>query len=83
MFSARVWRKCETVGWLALLVDFCSSATTALLSAEDRVGVERMAPSLVSLASRAARAATVLAVGSRVDVLTAAVYYTMLGGVTG
>ena len=59
------------------LADFWSSATMALLSAGERVGVARMLTSLGSLARRFPRPVMALAVGSRALVLTAAVYYIM------
>lgn len=52
----------------------------ALLSAADRVGASRMVTSLASFWSRLPRAARPLAVGSRDEVLTAAVYYSARQG---
>lgn len=73
LFSARVARKFLMVSPVAPTF-FCSSATMALLSAADRVGASRMVTSLASFCSRLLRAERPLAVGSRDDVLTAAVY---------
>lgn len=53
---------------------FCSSATMTLLSASDRVGVLRIVASLASLETTSFRAMRALAVGSREEDLTAAVY---------
>lgn len=73
LFSARVARKFLTVSTEAPEL-LCSSATMALLSAGERVGVCRIETSLASFSSRLPRAARPLAVGSSDDVLTAAVY---------
>jgi hypothetical protein len=74
LFSARVARKFLTVSPVAP-EPLASSATMALLSETVSVGIVRMETSFVSFCSRALRAATPLAVGSREAVLTAAVYY--------
>lgn len=75
LFSARVARKFLTVS-LELVgpAFFCNSATMALLSLSERVGVLRIETSFVSLAQRSLRALRALAVGSREEDLTAAVY---------
>jgi hypothetical protein len=74
LFSARVSRKFLTVGELApACLD--SSATMAPLSSAVRVGADRMAASLGSFSSRAERLLRALAVGSRLEVLAAAVYW--------
>ena len=79
LFSARGARKFLTVSPEAPAF-FCNSTTMALLSAEDRVGASRMVTSFASFCSRLPRAARPLAVGSREEVLTAAVYYTTRQG---
>lgn len=73
MFSARVCRKLLTVSALAPMF-FSSSAMMADLSAPLRVGASRMVASLGSLANRAPSRFRALEVGSRDEVLTAAVY---------
>jgi hypothetical protein len=55
---------------------FCSSAIICCLSETERVGAVRIVASLGSFLKTAERASIDLAVGSRVLVLTAAVYYT-------
>jgi hypothetical protein len=75
LYSASVERKFLTVSLEpAEPKDFWSSATMALLSASDRVGVLRMAESLESLETTSFKALRALAVGSREEDLTAAVY---------
>lgn len=73
LFSARVLRKFLTV---SLEAPDCltSSSTMEDLSASVRVGAARMVTSLGSFSRRAPRLVRALAVGSRVEVLTAAVY---------
>lgn len=73
LLAARVVRKFLTV---SLLAPGClaSSWTMADLSASDRVGAVRMVASLGSFSRRAPRLERALAVGSRLDDLTAAVY---------
>src|SRR4051812_35613911 len=73
LFSARVAKKFLTVSLEPAF--FWSSATMALLSAGLRVGVSRMETSFESFWITLLRAAMPLAVGSREEVLTAAVYY--------
>jgi len=76
LFSARVARKFLTVSLLpAAPIAFCSSATTAFLSPSVRVGVLKTVASLASLEYSSPRALRAFAVGSRVEVFTAAVYY--------
>lgn len=75
LFSARVARKFLTVSLEPAEPScFCSSVTMALLSASLRVGVLRMLESLGSLVTRSFSEERALAVGSREDSLTAAVY---------
>lgn len=75
LFSARVARKFLTVSLApAAPMLFWSSARMALLSAAVSVGVDRTEASLASLVYRSPRALRALAVGSRVEFLTAAVY---------
>ena len=74
LFSARVARKFLTVSLAAEPRVLDSSATMAFLSASLRVGVSRIAASLASLTYRSPSAFRALAVGSSVDVFTAAVY---------
>lgn len=73
LFSARVSRKFLTVS-LPEPAFLASSSMMAFLSASVRVGAERMATSLVSFSRRAPRLERAAAVGSRLEVLTAAVY---------
>lgn len=73
LFSARVARKFLTVSPEVPAL-FCSSATIADLSPADSVGASRMVVSFGSLTIRLPRLERARAVGSRVDVLTAAVY---------
>lgn len=75
LFSARVARKFLTVSLEpAAPRVFSSSAIMPLLSLSDRVGVVRMAASLVSLAKRSLRELRAFAAGSRAEDLAAAVY---------
>jgi hypothetical protein len=75
LLAARVDRKPLTVSLLPEAPrDFCSSATMEFLSASERVGVERMVTSFLSLVMSSSSALRALAVGSSADVFTAAVY---------
>lgn len=73
LFSARVCRKFLTVSPWALAA-FSSSAMMADLSDAESVGVARILTNFSSFFRRLPREASDLAVGSREDVLTAAVY---------
>lgn len=62
-------------GWLpAGPASFWSSLMMAVLSAVVRVGVARMESSLASLATASLRVFMALEMGSRLDILTPAVY---------
>jgi hypothetical protein len=74
LFSARASRKFLTVAVLEAPACLASSATMDDLSAALRVGACRMVDSLASFSTMAARLVRALAVGSRLDDLTAAVY---------
>lgn len=73
LFSARVRRKFLTVSPLAPVL-FSSSATMADLSSALRVGAPRIVASLASFSTRPPSLPRAVAVGSREEVLTAAVY---------
>lgn len=73
LFSARVRRKFLTVSPVAPVL-FSSSATMADLSSALRVGAPRIVTSLVSFSMRLPSLPKAVAVGSREEVLTAAVY---------
>lgn len=77
LFSASMARRFRTVLSLAgTPAAFSSSVTIWPLSDWVRVGADRMAVSLASLAKMLLSEAMALAVLSRVEVFTAAVYYT-------
>lgn len=73
LFSASVLRKFLTVSPPAPAC-LASSATMAALSSAVRVGAARICDSLASFSTMALRLLRALAVGSRVEVLAAAVY---------
>jgi len=77
LFSANVSRKFLTVLPLSppAPVCFCSSAMMADLSAAESVGASRIEVSLGSLMKTSLSVARAREVDSRVEVLTAAVYY--------
>lgn len=82
LFSARVRRKLRTVSPGAPTL-FSSSAMMAPLSPAVSVGADRIVDSLGSRSTRLPSAPRALAVGSRVEVLTAAAYCLGCGLVMG